>query len=269
MRYELNEYIPINDTPMKKGEEIFIARMIMKLLNDNKYDNLEDFSNKNNSLQEFLKKNGFENVVKHFGNKLNEEDYVLIIENLRTLTKNKSSYDEKDINTKKIDDKEYVSLITDDKAFAFDNSNSFHTIKEQLNHLQPTQKKFQTNDPEKNTLEMFKEMEKSKKESLNFLKLSEINYASLNEKEQTLYKIAYDYQLQNSAIIRVDLKNEVIINEDNEIIKIVEEDGKYKIKADNVDENYENDDNNIEKDSFQKQFSLKPNPDTIYSNMEE
>ena len=43
MVYNCEEYKPLFDTPMKKIQEIAIATAIMKILNKNKYDNLEEF----------------------------------------------------------------------------------------------------------------------------------------------------------------------------------------------------------------------------------
>ena len=46
MIYNLKEYELIFDTPMKRQQELAVARKIMNLLNKNKYDNLEEFKNK-------------------------------------------------------------------------------------------------------------------------------------------------------------------------------------------------------------------------------
>ena len=61
----------------------------MSLLNRNKYNNLEDFADKNGSYQDFLKRNNFETVVKHFGNTLTEQDFSLLINKMRELERKK------------------------------------------------------------------------------------------------------------------------------------------------------------------------------------
>lgn len=54
MVYNCEEYKPLFDTPMKKIQEIAIATAIMKILNKNKYDNLEEFIAKNPNYQDFF-----------------------------------------------------------------------------------------------------------------------------------------------------------------------------------------------------------------------
>ena len=83
MVYNFKEYKAIFDTPMKRSQEFAISSKIMDLLNKNKYESLEEFISKNTHYQDFLKNNNMENVVKHFGNTLTEEDYTRILEHLR------------------------------------------------------------------------------------------------------------------------------------------------------------------------------------------
>ena len=112
MTYNFKEYKPIFDTPMKRQQELAISRKIMDLLNKNKYDNLEEFIVKNTNYQDFLKKNDMQTVIKHFGNTIIEEDYIKILENLRTLTKEKMSFEKDNIKTTNIDNKEFNSFFS-------------------------------------------------------------------------------------------------------------------------------------------------------------
>ena len=54
MVYSYKEYKPVFDTPIKRQQEIDVARKIIDLLNEGKYDNLEEFMSKNATFKDFL-----------------------------------------------------------------------------------------------------------------------------------------------------------------------------------------------------------------------
>ena len=128
MVYNFNEYKPSFDTPLKRQQELAVSRKIMGLLNKNKYDDLEEFITKNSDYQNFLKNNNMGTVVKHFGNTLKEKDYVQILENLRTLTKEKKDFEKDNIKTTNIDNKQYNTFKGEDKTYFIDNSRSNKSI---------------------------------------------------------------------------------------------------------------------------------------------
>ena len=259
MIYNFKEYVTTFDTPMKRQQELAVARKIMDLLNKNKYDNLEEFIAKNSNYQEFLKKNNMQTVVKHFGNTLKEDDYIKILENLKTLTKKKQDFDQENIKTTNIDDKQFNSYKVKDKTYFIDNSGSDKAIEKQMKDLQPTEQNFQTSDVTKNTENMFKELER-KKEGLKLSYLNEINYDMLNNEEKLLFQIANNYQQNIQGIIRIDLQKGIIVDENDNIMKIEKNNGEISItKDDNVVEREE-----VKQKTFQK--TLTPNPNTIYSN---
>ena len=156
MVYNFKEYKPIFDTPAKREQELAVARKIMDLLNKNKYDDLEEFIKRTNSYQDFLKYNNMTNVVKHFGNTLNEENFTRILENLRVLTKNKKDFEQENIKTTNIENKQYVSFEGQDNTYFIDNSRTDKSIEAQMKDLQPTEEQFQTSDIRQNTENMFK-----------------------------------------------------------------------------------------------------------------
>lgn len=265
MVYNIKEYKTIFDTPAKKEQELAVASKIMDLLNKKKFDNLDEFITRTPNYQSFLKENAFENVVKHFGNTISEQDFIQIIENLKILTKNKQDFNEENIQTTKIEQREFNSYKGEDKTYFLDNSDSDKSIEEQLEDLQPTQQNFQTSDMEKNTENMFKELEKNKKQSLAFQYLNEIDVSKLSYEEQELYNIAANYQIDNKIKIRIDLSKGVFIDEDENIMTIEKENGNFIIKGDqNTDTNEIS-----QEQTMQKQFVLKPNQSSIYNNRKE
>ena len=260
MLYNFKEYTPKFDTPMKRQQELAIVRKIMDILNNNKYDNLEEFISKNQNYQDFLKKNNMQTVIKHFGNTLKEEDYVIILENLRVLTKTKQDFEKDNIKTTNIDNKQYNSFKGKDKTYFIDNSRSDKSIEEQMNDLQQTQQNFQTSNIKQNTENMFKELER-KKETLNLNYLHEINYDLLNNEQKELYQAADNYQQNIDGIIRVDLEKSIIVDEQDNIMNIEKIGNEYKItkEEDGIKKEAE-----IKKNSHQKVLTASNN--TIYSN---
>lgn len=259
MIYNFKEYKPIFDTPMKRQQELAISRKIMDLLNKNKYDDLEEFITKNGNYQDFLKKNGMQTIIKHFGNTLKEDDYIELLENLRKLTKTKKDFEKENIKTTNIDDKQFNSFKGENKTYFIDNSKNDKSIEDQMKDLQTTQQDFQTTDQKQNTENMFKELER-KKEGLNLNYLHQINYELLNNEEKLLFQIANDYQQNIDGTIRIDLKKGIIVDKLDNIMKIEKNNGEFSIiKNENGVQKEE-----VQEKSYQK--TLTPNKNTIYSN---
>lgn len=264
MKYNINEYSFVFDTPAKKQQERAIVVQIMKLLNDGKYDNLDEFVSKNPNYQEFLKKNGMENVVKHFGNTLGEMDFKAILESLKSLSKDKKSFDEENVKTTNIDGKEYVSFNNGQTSINLDNSESGKSIEEQMKELQPTQQEFQTSDTQKNTENLFKELSDSKKEGINLYPLNQIDKSKLNEEESLNYNAAVNYQFDTGKPVKVDVQKGIISDDSNNLFRIINENGQITIKGENSEE--KGNEKNEEMQKGGRQLVLKASPNTLYSN---
>ena len=219
MVYIYKEYTHIFDTPAKMEQESVIVNKIMDLLNKNKYDSIYDFINRNQTYQDFLKNNQLDNVVKHFGNTLNEADFKLIQNEIVKLTEKKKSFEKETIKTTNIGEKQYNSYIGNEKSFFLDNSDSNMSIERQMEELQKTEEKFQTSDNSQNTENMMKELETNKKQSLNLQYIKDISVDKLNKEEQDVLVATTNYQIDTQNPIRVDLKNNVIVDEFNNIMR--------------------------------------------------
>lgn len=224
------------DTPAKKEQEIVIVNKIMDLLNRNTYDNIENFITKNNTYEEFLKNNHLENVVKHFGNTLNDEDYSKILEQMKKITELKQSFNREEIKTTNLNSNEYNSYKGKEKTFFFDNSSSNMSLERQMEELQKTENKFQTIDSTQNTENMMKELEENKKQSLNLKYLNEIDYTLLNDEEKLLYEIVNKYQQSLPYVVKVDLEKKVIVDENDNIMEIQNNNGEISIISEHSNE---------------------------------
>lgn len=266
MRYNYKEYETILDTPDKRIQERAIVTKIMEILNNNRFDgDLERFIENNKTYQDCLKNNNLSNVVKHFGNTLKEEHYIMILDNLRKLTKKKQSFEDDKIKTINFDNNELNSYSGKNKNFYFDNTGANKDLKAQMNDLQKTSDSFQASDAQKNTENMMNELEKNTKRTLNFQYLKDIIFSSLSYEEQQLYLIAKDYESNIDGLIRIDLNKGVFIDKDEKMYKITENNGEFKIIGEDTNEDIsENQVTKTEEKGYQKK--LMPNTNTIYSN---
>lgn len=258
------DYEHIFDTPAKKEQESVIVNKIMDLLNNNKYDNINDFIEKNDTYQDFLKNNNLETVVKHFGNTLNEQDFKNILEALVKITEKKKNFEKENIETKHVDGKEYNVYEGTEKGYIFDNSHSNMSLERQMEELQKTQNQFQTADKSKNTESMMEELEKEKKESLKLQYLHEVDISKLNNHDKDLFNLAANYQLDSSEPIRIDFERGLIVNEANDIMKIDNKDGVLTI----VDEKKEQKSVSEPQENMGPKVNQKkliPSPNTLYS----
>lgn len=236
MEYKFEEYERVIDTPKKKLEERAIVEKIISLLNKNKFKSIDDFCKENSDYVNFKKNNDMENVLKHFGNKLNQNEYDMIIQSLRKMIKNKSTFDTNEIKTTNIDDKQYVSYEGKDENYYLNNSFSNESIEKQMDDIQKQMSSLQTSNPKENTDLIMKEMKKNKKISLILRYLNEINFEILTEEQQDLFKFAFEYQQKNDGLIRIDLDEKVMVDEDDNIMKIDKVDGNFVINK--GDDNY-------------------------------
>lgn len=248
MVYNFREYKCVFDTPAKKHQEKAIATKIMDLLNKNKYDNLDDFINKNSDYSDFLKNNSMENVVKHFGNTLNQDDYSQIIKNLQKLTKEKMSIDTDNIKNITINGKEYTTFNGSKKDIYLDNSLNDKSIENQLKDLQDKSERFQTSNPTENTERLMTELASTKKQNLKFEDIDYVNYDQLTDEEKKLYWVAKSHEESSGEEVKIDFDNKLIADEDNDI-SLIEKRGNNYVTTSNNDivENEEIKDTEINK----------------------
>lgn len=264
MIYNYKEYKHVFDTPAKRIQEKVIVEKIMKLLNEKKHDSIDEFIDKNKTYQDFLKNNKYEIVVKHFGNTLNEEDFLKIVDSIKNMTKDMQSSDKTNIETTNIGDNQYNHFNDGEKEYFFDNSHSEMSIERQMEILQPTQRDFQTADRKQNTKNMMKELDKNKKDSFNLHYLKDFNIDLLNDRQKDFLRVATDFQLDIINPIRIDIDKGIIVDENNNIFKIEEVDGQLRILGDNDKIKNEEEKQNVNQSTtLQKTISLRPS--TIYS----
>ena len=254
MEYKFNEYERVMDTPDKRLEEKAIVERIMLILNENKkFNSLDDFINKNKTIDEFKSNNNMDIVLKHFGNKLKQEDYEKILNSLKKLNEQKLSFDKDGIKKSNIEDNEYITYEGKDENIYLNNSYSDKSIEEQMKYLQEENSDLQTSDTKENTERIMKELKKDKKIELTLRYLNEINYEVLNEEQQQLFKFVFEYQKNLNELVRVDLDEKVMVDNNENIIKIEKIDGEFKFI--NSNEKYSNE----EKDNENKEIKEKDN----------
>jgi len=135
------------------------------------------------------------------------------------------------------------------------------SLERQMEELQKTEEKFEKIDSKQNTENMMEELENNKKESLNLKYLNEIDVANSNERQKEIFKTIANYQLDISKIVKVDIDKEVIVDENNNIMKIEKKDNQYLILGDN---NQIKESTELEKEP--KTFQKTLTPSTLYTN---
>lgn len=273
LTYDYKEYCDNSDFKKvcegkaKAEQETILVSRIMDILNSKKID-LDEFIKTNSTLQSFLSNDSIANTaIKHvntFGNPINEEDYIQMLERLKTIKKQKESFKTDDIKTSTIDSKEkteqYNSLEIDEKYHYLDNSDSNKTIEKRMSDIQNENKEFQTIDADKNTENMFKHLE-GKQEEINFESLNQINYFDLSQIERNLYDKAFEYQIKSLFPVKVNLKKGLMTDNKGSVIKI-EESGKILDEENGMQ--LETGESKDMENSYQKVLTHSSN--TIYSN---
>lgn len=241
MKYDIKEYTPVFDIHYKKEyammQERVVAEKIMKLLNDNKYDDIERFEQAMPSYSYFLKECNMDNVVMFFGKRFDDEEFRLIINNIKELTKEKLKFNSENIKTTKFENTNIRTFdnVEQDKTHYIVDDISDTPIEKQLEEKQKESSEFQTIDKDVNTSRMIDDMEKHQKESLNLQFLNDINKEILTNEELEKYNMAVEYQIYNDKIIRLDVTRGIISDEEDNIFKIENKEGIISI----IDENGE------------------------------
>ena len=246
MHYDLEEFYPefsIEFKTIKKNsaEKAFV-KYIFKVLNGKKYRDIDSFymhnSNFYSFLENYIKEKGRTNTIaklktnvlsSHFGESLTEDDYQLIIRSIIKLTERKKKFDQENIKTTQVDNKEVTSYTNNNSSTYLINS-SDKKIEDQLGEKQPDDESFQTTDPEKNAENMFKDLEKKQKQSLNLIPLRDIisDLDKLSEDEKGfVFKIVNN--LEYVSNIQVDLNQRMYVDSKGNVSTIKRIDGEDTI----------------------------------------
>lgn len=238
-------------SPTKRAQEVALVSKIMNLLNRKTYSSIDELYDKNTDIDTFVK-NSFEIPITHFGyneSPLTNDDYRIIIENIKNIIKQKHSLNTKSITNTQIDNVEFSAMKTDENTHFISSSNN-KTNEQKLQEIQSTNPLFQTINPEENTKNTFKEIEKTN-DGLRLQNLSDIRVDILSTEEKEIYDFALNYQMIYPEPIQVDLKKGVIVDKNNKILKIVKNDGVLKVinNENKVDEYQDAVQDNIKKET--------------------
>ena len=229
MHYDLKEFYPEFSlefkTIKKNSAEKAFVKYIFDVLNKKKYKDIDSFYIHNSNfylfLENYIKEKGRTNsIVKlkanvlsaHFGESLTEDDYQLIIRSIIKLTERKKNFDQENIKTTQVDNKE-VTSYTNNNSSTYLINNSDKKREDQLKEMQPSDESFQTTDPEKNAENMFKDLENKQKQSLNLIPLrdiiSDLDKLSEDEKNFVFNIVNNSKDVSN---IQVDLSQRMYVD---------------------------------------------------------
>ena len=209
-------------------EERAIAARFMKLLNDNKFDNVDDIVKYNPNLKTFLANNKCDVLPVHFGGHIKDEDYQTIVENIKDIVKKKMVFENEKIHEVNFDNKNYVEY----DGRVVDNTNSNRSMEEEFTYLQRENTDYQSFDAMNNSDQMANEVIDEKKHEVEFTDLDSVNRDSLNSEQQRLYDAALIDQYMNDTNKQISFEEGLTIDEDNNINRLSEENGKFRIEND-------------------------------------
>lgn len=223
--FDLRDY-SASFTGDKGLEERAIAARFMKLLNDNKFDNVDDIVKYNPNLKTFLANNKCDVLPVHFGGHLKEDDYQIIVENIKNIVKNKMVFDNEKIHEVNFDDKNYIEY----DGRVIDNTGSNRSMEEEFTYLQRENTNYQSFDAMSNSDQMAKEVIDEKKHEVEFTDLDSVNRESLNAEQQRLYDAALVDQYLNDTNKQVSFEEGLTMDENNNINRFSEENGSFRIE---------------------------------------
>lgn len=93
--YNFDDYSATLKTGVKSLEERIVANKVIKILNENMYIDYTDYAS-------FKKGNRLDNVMKHFGDNLNDLEFKAILNNI----KNSNGYNENNMYSTKSHNKQ-------------------------------------------------------------------------------------------------------------------------------------------------------------------
>ena len=230
--YNLSDYSALYSGD-KGLEERAIATRIMKLLNDNKFDNVDDILKYNPNIKTFLVNNKCDVLPVHFGGHITDSDYNSITDVIKELVKNKMVFEDEKINEVNFDDKNYVEY----DGRVVDNTLSDRSMQEEFTYLQRENTDYQSFDAMNNSDQMAKEIIDTKKHEVEFMDLDEINRDLLNAEQQKVYDAALVDQFVSNTDKEISLEEGLTKDEDNNINQINEYNGSMRIENENNVEN--------------------------------
>ena len=220
VHYNIREYETIF-SGNKGAEEQALAAIIMRELNNNKFDDIDNMLKySGNDFHTFLKNLHCDAVPAHFGSNLKEADFKLFVENFKKMVDKKMNFKKEDIKTTTLDDKEYVEY----KGTVIDNTYGERSVEEEMRYMQEENPDYQNiDDYEKNTDEMMKEIRDKKSKEVEFKKVDEYTQSEVNEmsdEEKEKYYAAKAQNEREDSNVSVSTEYSVTKNEDAELRSI-------------------------------------------------
>lgn len=236
MKYKIEEYKQAfkSKDSAKDRLEIKLAEKIIEILNNKAYtyNDIDEFIKMNSDYRNFLKNNNLNTVMNHFENYVTESDFKRILQNFKLLTKKKMEVNDSKINRFNFTGnktEEFVAMEGNKGTHIIQNNNQ--GLDKKIEQIQAQNASIQTEGADENTRRIADVLDQETK-TLNPKYLYEINYNVLTDKEQEIFMVASFYQERFPGLIRVDLANGLIIDENNKIMKIDKLNGKFVIKKD-------------------------------------
>ena len=232
MVYNIREYETMY-TGNKGSEENAIVAIIMNLLNNNKFDSIDDALKYNgNDFNTFMKNNRRDNIPSHYGRNIKDSDFKSIVENFKKMVDKKLSFDKENVHEVKFDNnKEYVEY----NGQVVDNSLKERSIEDDLKYIQQENPDYQTLNEQENTDRMMHGDVIERKREVKFTSLDNIEREKLNSEDKQIYDAALIDQHLNNTDKEISIEDRLTKSDDNSINQLKEEGNGISITSNDED----------------------------------
>lgn len=233
MVYNIREYNTMY-TGNKGSEENAIVAIIMNLLNNNKFDSIDDALKYNgNDFNTFMKNNRRDTIPYHYGRNIKDADFKEIVDNFKKMVNDKLSFDKENVHEINFDQKAFVEY----DGHVVDNTLRERSMEEELKYMQQDNPDYQSLNEKENTDNMMDEVINNRKREIKFTSLDNIDRSILNEEEKQMYDAALVEQHLNNETKEISIEDNLTKDEDNNITQLSQEGSSVTINSSN-----ENDD---------------------------
>ena len=227
MVYNIREYETMY-TGNKGSEENAIVAIIMNLLNNNKFDNIDDALKYNgNDFNTFMKNNRRDNIPSHYGRNIKDADFQEIVQNFKKMVNNKLSFDKEKINEISFEQKEYVEY----NGQVVDNTLKERSMEDELKYMQQDNPDYQSLNKQENTDKMMDEVINNRKREIKFTSLDNVDRSILDEREKQIYDAALIDQHLNNTDKEISIEDNLTKDEENNISQLSDEGNSVSINS--------------------------------------
>lgn len=208
--------------------KLVIKKKIEDLISPSHFADIDEFLKYNPSIEEFTTNNRLDNVIRNHGYNMNNNDYISIIDEIKSEEVKRKQIITDNITTTNIDDKKIITYKSNDEQIVLEDSYSNLNIEDQLMDLQHEQKEFRNNG-EENVDNMITYMRDNIKIEPQLHDIDEERIHTANNEQTKIAEVAREFLLTSGKNLKIDFEKKLLLGDDGEIYSIEKRDGMYGV----------------------------------------